>query len=85
MESSKGLTRPVPARHLKTPPMIEAAKKAMREHGCVIVEDGEHCVGEPDPDLRKEEGLRLFLWKTSGGDVLGESQNLRSSDNEKHS
>ena len=42
-------------------------------------------VGEPDPDLRKQEGLRIILEKTYGGDVLGESQNLRSSDNEKHS
>ena len=44
MESSTGLTPAVPLRHLKTPPMIEAAKKAMREQGCDIVEDGEHCV-----------------------------------------
>ena len=42
-------------------------------------------VGEPDPDLRKQEGLRIILEKTYGGDVLGESQNLRSPDNENHS
>ena len=42
-------------------------------------------VGEPDPDLRKQEGLRIILEKTYGGDVMGESQNFRSPDNEKHS
>src|SRR5213083_2895555 len=37
MESSTGLMPAVPVRQLKTPPMIEAAKKVLREHGCVIV------------------------------------------------
>ena len=60
MESSTGLTPAVPVRHLKTPPMIEAAKKAMREHGCVIVEDGEHCVVTfPEGTMRREVFPRL--------------------------
>ena len=61
MESSTGLTPAVPLRHLKTPPMIDTAKKAMREHGCVIVEDGEHCVVIfPEGTMRREVFPRLY-------------------------
>ena len=61
MESFEGLMPAVPVRHLKTPPMIEAAKKAMREHGCVIVEDGEHCVVTfPEGTMRREVFPRLY-------------------------
>ena len=61
MNSSEGLTPSVPARHLKTPPMIEAAKKAMRQHGCVIVEDGEYCaVTFPEGTMRREVFPRLY-------------------------
>ena len=45
----------------------------------------QHVVGEPDQYLRKQEGLRIFLEKTSVGYVIGESQNFRYPDNEKHS
>ena len=61
MESSTGLTPAVPLRHLKTPPMIEAAKKAMREQGCVIVEDGEYCIVTfPEGTMRREVFPRLY-------------------------
>jgi len=57
------------------------------EIGSQLVEWGsnQQGVGEPDPYLRKQEGLRIILEKTYGGDVMGESQNFRSPDNEKHS
>jgi hypothetical protein len=50
----------------------------------------QHVEGEPDLDskdlyLRKQEGLRLLLEKTYVGYVIGESQNFRYPDNEKHS
>jgi hypothetical protein len=40
MDSSEGLMPPVPVHQRKTPPMIDEAKKVLREHGCVIVLDG---------------------------------------------
>ena len=47
-------------------------------------------VGEPDLDskdhyVRKQEGLRISLEKAYVGYVIGESQNFRLPDNEKHS
>jgi hypothetical protein len=47
-------------------------------------------VGEPDLDskdhyLRKQEGLRISLEKIYVGYVIGERQNFRYPDNEKHS
>jgi len=46
--------------------------------------------GEPDLDgkdhfLGKQEGLRFSIEKRSIGYVIGESQNFRYPDNEKHS
>jgi hypothetical protein len=61
MDSSEGLMPPVPVRQRKTPPMIEEAKKVLREHGCVIVEDGEHCVVTfPEGTMRREVLPRLY-------------------------
>lgn len=61
MHSSEGFMPPVPARQLKTPPMIDEAKKVLREHGCVIVEDGEHCVVTfPEATVRREVFPRLY-------------------------
>jgi len=40
---------------------------------------------EPDHSLRKQEGLRIFLEKPAVGYDIGESQNLRYPDDEKHS
>ncbi|HEX6554732.1 MAG TPA: hypothetical protein VF026_18345 [Ktedonobacteraceae bacterium] len=61
MDSYEGMMPPVPARQLKTPPMIDVAKKVMREHGCVIIEDGEHCVVTfPEGTMRGEVFPRLY-------------------------
>jgi hypothetical protein len=47
-------------------------------------------LGEPDLDskdhyLRKQEGLRISLYKIDIGYIIEESQNFRYPDNEKHS
>src|SRR5260370_20952341 len=61
MHSSKGLTPPVPLHQLKTPPMIDEAKKTMREHGCEIVEDMGHCVVTfPEGTMQAEIFPRLY-------------------------
>jgi len=61
MYGSEGFMPPVPARQLKTAPIIDEVKKVMREHGCVVVEDGEHCaVIFPEGTMRREIFPRLY-------------------------
>ena len=61
MQSPTGLTPPVSLHQLKTPLMIDEAKKVMREHGCEIVEYTDHCVVSfPEGTMRTEIFPRLY-------------------------
>ena len=61
MHTLKGLTLPVPLHQLKTPPIIDEAKKAMEEHGCEIVEYADHCVVTfPEGTMRAEIFPRMY-------------------------
>ncbi len=41
---SRSLSPATPVHQLKMPPLIDQAKKVIREHGCEIVEYADHCV-----------------------------------------
>ena len=46
---------------LKTPPMIDEAKKVIREYGCEIVEYADHCVVTfPEGTMREEIFPRMY-------------------------
>ncbi|MFL5692309.1 MAG: hypothetical protein ACJ795_10925 [Ktedonobacteraceae bacterium] len=61
VQSSKSLPPSVPLHQLKTPPMIDEAKRMMRENGCTIVEYLDHCIVTfPQGTLRTESFPRLY-------------------------
>ena len=61
MDTSMGITPPTSLHQLKTPPMIDEAKKWMREHGCKVVENADYCVVIfPEGTMRAEIFPRLY-------------------------
>jgi hypothetical protein len=61
MDTSMGITPPTSLHQLKTPPMIDEAKKRMREHGCEVVENSDYCVVTfPEGTTRAEIFPRLY-------------------------
>ena len=61
MQGFKDIARPLPLRHLTTPPMIEEAKEMIKQHGCEIVEHADHCVVTfPEGTRRAEIFPRLY-------------------------
>jgi hypothetical protein len=61
MDAPASIMTPTMLHQLKTPPMIDEAKKAMQEHGCNIVEYVKHCmVLFPEGTMRVEIYPRLY-------------------------
>ena len=59
--SSRSLSPATPVHQLKTPPMIDEAKKVIQEHGCEIVEYADHCVVTfPEGTMREEIFPRMY-------------------------
>ena len=44
MQGFKDMARPLPLHQLTTPPLIEAAKEMIKQHGCEIVEHADYCL-----------------------------------------